>query len=138
MSHGGPRQRQASGTNQWMETLCKGHFWVRALIPHRAFKEETIAINRIWDNHTYRLPHDTHAISHCNRPSVFSPGKEWAGSFFPHPVSFPPLIISKIIMELLFLCINLRSNKLAKGLKSTHTYCCLVAIFRAFDHSLLL
>ena len=63
MSHGGPRQRKASGTNKWMETLCQGRYGVRGLIPHRAFKEETIAINRDWDNHTYRLPHDTHAIS---------------------------------------------------------------------------
>ena len=46
-----------------METLCQGRYGVRGLIPHRALKEETIAINRILDNHTYRLQHDTHAIS---------------------------------------------------------------------------
>ena len=54
--------------------------------------------------------------------SVFSPGKEWAGPFFPRgknrpahsfptqSISPPPLIISKIIMELLFLRINLKSR----------------------------
>ena len=61
----------------------------------------------------------------CNRPEFppsqfFPPGKEWAGPFFPRgknrpahsfptqSVFSPPLIISKIIMELLFLCINLK------------------------------
>ena len=57
------RQRQASVTNRWMKPLSKGRHWVRCLIPHRAFKEETVAINCDWDNHAYRLPHDSHAIS---------------------------------------------------------------------------
>ena len=95
-------------------------------------------------------------MTRCNRPefppSQFFPrGKNGPAHSFPGekigrpilspPSQFfpPPIIISKIIMELLFLCINLKSRyKISDRTQEAHTYCCLVVISRGSDHSVLL
>ena len=46
LSHGGPSQRQASGANRLIKSLCQGRQWVWGLTHSRAIKEETIAMNR--------------------------------------------------------------------------------------------
>ena len=57
----GPSQRQASGTNPQMLARRQGHHWVWGLTQRRAYKEETIAINRNWVyNQICFLSHDIH------------------------------------------------------------------------------
>ena len=65
LSHGGPSQKQASGTSQPIKALHQDHHWVWGRTLHRAIKEETIAINRDWVyNQACRLSQDIHVVSH--------------------------------------------------------------------------
>ena len=45
MSHGGPSQRQASGTNKLLKALHQDQHLALDLTRRRAIKKETIAIN---------------------------------------------------------------------------------------------
>ena len=49
LSHGGPSQRKALGTNQWIKALSQAYHWVRGLTHRCTIKKETIAINCDWD-----------------------------------------------------------------------------------------
>ena len=65
LSHGGPSQRQVSGTNQLIEALRQVCHWVWGLTQRRAIKEETIAKHLDWVSTRQTVvwyPYDIHVL----------------------------------------------------------------------------
>ena len=71
LSHVGPSQKQASGTNQRIKALRQGRHWVWGLAHRCAFTEGIISINRaLVYNQVCRLLYDIDAVSHFLRSII--------------------------------------------------------------------